>query len=434
MPLALAAPEDDTVLVSRASGSDGPAASGPSGSTSISKDGRIVAFASEAGNLSDKDADSTRDVFVRNLRGGRTELVSQSAGSGAQGGNGDSTRPAISADGRFVAFQSKANRLAGVQDDEVGVDVYVRDRSKRQTLLASRADGANGEPGDFDSTEPAISADGRVVAFDSIAENLSAADDARYRNIFVRDLRGGDTRLVDRTSGSPGRGADGNGARPSISGDGDRVAFESDADNLSGDDSNKVRNVFVRDLEGNDTILVSRADGADGKTADAPSSHAAISADGRFVAFVSAANNLSKQDDDGVRNVFVRDLERGRTLLASRAAGAEGAGGNLSSANPSISADGRLIAFESLANDLSTRDDDDGTKRNVFVRDLIGNKTLWISRAKGAAGKESDSYDAAIATGGGFVAFTSNATNLSDADRDPGADVFAQPVEPPRGD
>ena len=435
LPLAaLAAPEDDTILISRASGADGAGAGAASTSPAVSKDGRFVVFSSEARNLSEADSDTTRDIFVRDLRDNRTELASIAAGRGARGGDGNSAEPSISADGRFVAFQSKARGLAGVQDDEIGVDVYVRDRRLRTTALASRATGSEGEPADFDSTSPALSANGRVVAFESIAENLSAADDARYRNIFVRDLRSGATRLVDRASGSPGKAANGSAADPSISADGDRVAFESDADNLSRDDRDKVRNIYVRDLGSDRTLLVSRADGEKGRAADGASSSAAISADGRFVAFVSEANSLSEQDDDSVRNVYVRDLENDRTLLANRANSKNGAGGNLSSGAPSISDDGRLVAFESLANDLSDRDDDAGTDRNVFVRDLIQGKTLWISRAKGTQSRKGDSHGAAIAGGGSLVAFSSNATNLSDDDVDPAPDVFALPLELPRGD
>ena len=425
--LAATRPAEKAELLSRGTGANGKAGDAPSGAPAVSKDGRFVAFSSAAGNFSDRDS-SARDVFVRDLRGDRTELVSARNGRDGRGGRGESARPSISADGRFVAFQSKAPSLADAADDEAALDVFVRDRKLRVTLLASRASGEQGLAADFDSGSPSISADGRLVAFDSIAENLSPADDARYRDIFVRDLREGSTRLVDRSPGSPGRSGDGNAERPSISANGSRVAFESDANNLSELDDDKVRNVFVRDLDRDETILVSRAPGDDGKGGDGPSSHAAISADGRYVAYVSAAKNLSKADDDRVRDVFVRDLEKNETVLVSRASGKNGAAGNLSSAAPTISGDGRFVAFESLANDLSDADDDSGTARNVYVRDLVDARTQWVSRAKGRGKRRADLSSPSIAANGALVAFASDADNLSGDDRDPAADVFSFPV------
>jgi Tol biopolymer transport system component len=417
-----------TIFVSRATGSHGKAADGPSRAPAISKRGRYVVFSSTARNLSGSDRAKTRDVFLRDLDRHRTELVSRVTGLSGKGADKSSDAPSISGDGRYVAFESRASGLGDAQDTPQVTDVFVRDRGLRTTTLVSRATGTEGQAGDFDSRGPAISANGRFVAFESNAENLSPVDDARYTDIFVRDLRGGSTRLVDRAPGTPGPGADGNAARPAISADGRYVAFDSNASNLSKTNDDKFTNVYVRDTRADHTILVSRVKGPHGTGADGDSADPSISADGRYVAFESSAPNLSQQDDDSVVDVFVRDLKKNRTILVSRANGRSSAGGNLSSRNPSISSDGRFVAFDSLANDLSTADDDAHTGRNVYVRDLTGGRTSWVSRAKGDAKFQPDSVAPAIAGDGSAVAFQSNAANLSAEDRDPQLDVFVFPL------
>ena len=156
-----------------------------------------------------------------------------------------------------------------------------------------------GGPADGISGAPSISADGRLVAFESDADNLSPEDDDAVTNIFVRDLDTGTTTLVSRRSATlavpPARD---DSRSPSISADGRFVAFESDADNLSPEDDNAVTNIFVRDLQAQTTTLVSRQSVADGGAgADQNANDPAISADGRHVAFHSFADNLSAEDN-----------------------------------------------------------------------------------------------------------------------------------------
>ena len=167
---------------------------------SISADGRYVAFASTAENLSAEDNDSAADIFVRDLQTGTAILVSRASGPTGAAGDRTSEAPAISADGRFVAFASEADNLS--DEDWSGIDVFVRDLEANTTTLVSRASGASGAPGDWRSIDPSISADGRFVAFSSIAQNLSD-EDWSASDIFVRDLQANTTTLVSRASGAP---------------------------------------------------------------------------------------------------------------------------------------------------------------------------------------------------------------------------------------
>src|SRR4051812_17396177 len=261
------------------------------------------------------------------------------------------------------------------------------------TVLVSRAGGQNGAGGDGNSVTPSISASGRFVAFASRSKNLTPADHDTQRDIFVRDMKTGATTLVSRASG--GNGANGNGLSldPSISASGRYVAFASNATNLTADPTAGSLHVFVRDLVANTTELVSRAAGPAGAPADEFSSHPSISADGRHVAFESQANNLSPDDvKNGTTDIFVRNLDTQTTALVSRASGPNGPAGTDLSFDPSISGDGRYVAFDSRA-PLGTDDVDEpngGFEDDIFVRDRLMSETILVSRKSGAAGAPSE--------------------------------------------
>jgi Tol biopolymer transport system component len=406
---ALAA-KDDLDLISRATGPTGAPADGTAAGPSISASGARIAFDSDADNLSAEDDNAVINVFIRDAAAGTTTLVSRATGVGGVGGDGASRDAAISGDGRFVAFTSDADNLSADDDDGV-TDVFVRDLVANTTTLVSRASGPGGAGANAGAFAPDISADGRRVAFHSTADNLSAADNDTYTNVFVRDLVANTTTLVSRRSGGGGAGANGDSLFAAISGDGNRVAFQSEANNLSNDDNDAVVNVFVRDLATSTNTLVSRATGAGGAPSDATSQTPDISPSGRFVAFSSFADNLSAADDDAVGNVFLRDLDDATTSLASRASGPSGAGGADGSFVPAVS-DNARVAFQSLADNLSAEDLDSAV--NVFVRDAIADTTTLVSRAPGAAGAAADdsSFSAATSADGRFVAFRSLGTNL----------------------
>jgi Tol biopolymer transport system component len=447
LALAPAAPAraatDDLALVSRADGGTGAKGDGDSFGSAMSADGRLVAFASTASNLHPDDIDGSTDVFVRDLQTDTITLVSRADGPAGAKANGPSARPVISADGRFVAFISAASNLHS--DDHDGTfDVFVRDLEANTTTLVSRADGAAGAKGADDSFEPAISADGRSVAFTSWAENLHPAHNDNYRDVFVRDLEANTTTLVNRADGAAGATADEGATEPAISGDGRFVAFSTSATNLDPDDYHSL-DVYVRDLEASTTTLVSRAAGASGEKGNESSSESSISADGRFVAFESGASNLHPDDPDaagegpGFRDLFVRDLQEHTIALVSRADGAAGAKGDGHSSQPAISADGRFVAFESGAENLHPDDGDEVL--DVFVRDLEASTTTLVSRAAGPAGTtgNQDSGIPAISADGRYVAFESAASNLHPDDGDEIWDVFRRdvlgpPPSPPPGD
>jgi Tol biopolymer transport system component len=248
-----------------------------------------------------------------------------SASTSGSPAEGDWLGPAISADGRFVAFVSWTGGRTGV---------FVRDRQAGTTEVVSVA--ADGAWANEHSDYPSISADGRFVAFVSFASNLVSGDTNNDRDIFVRDRQTGTTERVSvAADGAPANGGSGS---PAISGDGRFVAFQSGATNLVPGSTHG--GIYVRDRLTSTTERVS----------DGGSESVAISADGRFVAFASG-------------QVLVRDRQLGTTERVSVSTGGEGANGG--SRFPSISGDGRFVAFESWASDLVPGDTNG--RRDVFV-------------------------------------------------------------------
>jgi Tol biopolymer transport system component len=335
--------------------SSGREARGSSIDPSVSATGRFVAFESDAPNLVNGDHGSRVDVFVHDRRTGRTERAS--VNWTGNGGNRGSYGPSISADGRFVAFYSRATNLVR-RDTKRGFEVFVHDRRTGRTMRVSvSSTGREGNGWSFDST---ISATGRFVAFASYATNLAPNDDEPRPDIFVRDRRLGRTELASVNS----NGDSGNRTSylPSISRGGRFVAFYSNAPNLVGGDLNSAEDVFIHDRRTGDTFRVSVS--SSGEEGDGPSLVPSISADGRFLAFHSRATNLVSDDGNGRTDVFVHDIQAGETRRVSVSSdGGEGTG---NSSSPSISADARFVAFESDASNLVQGDTNE--RPDVFVR------------------------------------------------------------------
>jgi Tol biopolymer transport system component len=380
---------------------------------SISADGRYVTFESDATNLVSGDTNAKFDVFVRDRQTGTTTRVSKSS-AGAEG-NDISEYPTISADGRYVTFESDATNLVS-GDTNGAVDVFVRDRQAGTTTRVSKSNA--GVEGDDASLNPAISSDGRYVAFHSIATNLVSGDTNGNSDIFVRDRQTGTTTRVSRDSA----GVEGNGDSnyPSLSADGRYVAFWSNANNLVSGDTNAVTDVFVRDRQTGTTTRVSR-DSA-GVEGNDDSLRPSISADGRYVAFWSYATNLVTGDTNGAVDVFVRDRQTGTTTRVSRdSAGVEG---NDDSYTPSISADGRYVTFESDATNLVSGDTN--AMYDIFVRDRqTGTTTLVARDSAGVVGNGPSEYPT-ISSDGRYVAFHSIATNLVSGDTNAMYDIFVR--------
>jgi Tol biopolymer transport system component len=331
-------------------------ATGLSTAAAISADGRFVAFQSTASNLVPGDTNGVSDVFVRDLQTGRTERVS--VDSTGTPGNGVSEAPSLSGDGALVAFTSQAtNLVAG--DTNNATDVFVHDWHTGATVRASVA--TDGTQADRAAYDPRLSADGRFVAFDTDATNLVPGDTNGAYDVFLRDLQTGVTERASLTA--TGDQADGDSGTPSLSADGRFVAFQSYAGNLVSGDSNGNYDVFVRDRQ---TGAVERASlGVGGVEGNAGAYEPSLSADGQIVAFKSGSGNLIPGDTNGSADIFVRDRATGSLERATLAT--DGTQGDGDSGRPASSATGRYVAFESASSNLVPGDTNAAS--DVFLRD-----------------------------------------------------------------
>ncbi|MEG4349400.1 calcium-binding protein [Microcoleus sp. LAD1_D5] len=404
--------------------SAGNQANGFSNNSSISADGRFVAFQSNAFNLVPGDTNGSSDIFVRDTLTNTTTRVS--VDSAGNPGNSFSFSPSISADGRFVAFQSNAFNLVPGDTNNL-YDIFVRDLSTNTTTRVS-VDSA-GNPGNGSVTYSSISGDGRFVAFESNATNFVPGDTNNAGDIFVRDTL---TNTTTRVSvDSAGNQANDFSLFPSISADGRFVAFTSSATNLVPGNTNNAGDIFVRDLSTNTTTRVS-VDSA-GNPGNSSSLYPSISGDGRFVVFTSSATNLVPGDTNNAQDVFVRDLLTNTTTRVS-VDSAGNQGDKTSFAAPSISADGRFVAFNSDASNLVPGDTNNQT--DIFLRDLLTNTTTRVSID--SAGNQGNSFSADISAipangpkvsaNGQKVSFESDASNLVPGDTNNAKDVFVSDI------
>lgn len=377
----------------------------------ISADGRFVAFHSSASNLVGGDTNAAPDVFVRDLLTSTTERVSVATG-GAQG-NGSGFEPAISPDGRFVAFASYASNF--VAGDVGGVaDIFVRDRLNGTTTCVSLSTG--GVLGDAESHLPSVSSDGRFIAFESYAANLVAGDTNGQPDIFVRDLTLGTTeRISISTSGTQ---SDWYSTEAVISADGRFVAFQTGATNLFGGDNNFRPDILVRDRALGTTTCVSN--GIVGGFGSGGGFDPSMSSDGRFVAFHSDGPDLVTGDTNFTADVFVHDR-----LLGIRERASIGAGGvqaDAGSQSGVISADGRCVAFVSFASNIGVGDTNGSM--DVYWRDRVGDATERMSVSTAGVQNFAVNQYPTISADGRRVAFESCATTLVAGDTNGFIDCF----------
>jgi Tol biopolymer transport system component len=326
--------------------SNGRQANRDSSDPTLSADARFVAFTSYATNLVPRDTNSSEDVFVHDRQTGVTERVSNGL-NGSQP-NSYSEDPALSADGRYVLFTSRASNLVP-RDTNDAKDVFVHDRRTRVTQRVNV--GPNGRQASEDAEEPALSANGRFVAFASAAGNLIYGDTNGW-DVFVHDRRTGITERV--SVGSDGRQANSSSFWAALSAAGRFVAFTSNASNLVPGDTNGSEDVFVRDRKTGQTERVSL--GPNGQESHGAMNVAMLSADGRYVAFLSDAADLVPDDTDSGWDIFVRDRRTGAMERVPR---------NDSDFAVALSADGRYIAFPSWRSDLVPGDTNNQV--DVFV-------------------------------------------------------------------
>jgi hypothetical protein len=400
-------------------GTQGNDMSGRFSRPAISADANLTAYDSTATNLVANDTNQSADVFAHDATTGQTERDSVST-DGRQG-NDDSQSPSVDRHGRFVAFDSYASNLVQGDTNQL-LDVFLRDRVAGTTTLISV--GLNGNSGNASSFAPSISGNGRFVAFVSDASNLVSGDTNHVRDVFVRDIVAGTTRLV--SVASDGTLENSSAAPPSINADGTKVAFPSFATNLVPDDTNGQFDVFVRDLAAGTTVRASVAtDGTEGNQA---STYAAMSGNGRFAAFASMATNLVPNDTNDVQDVFLRDLTTNRTFRVSVTADGGQANGQSVGPGvrgglafgPSVNFDGTRIAFDSVATNLVAGDTNTcepfypgpGECPDVFVRDVRARTTIRVSVASDGTQGNDASTDPSIDGSGLTVTFFSAASNL----------------------
>ncbi|TDC77329.1 hypothetical protein E1193_22550 [Micromonospora sp. KC606] len=363
--------------------------------TSISADGRYVVFGTNHDYLVPGDNNSSYDVFVRDRWTATTSLVSLS-NTGQQTpppgdeNNGHSDDGTISADGRYVAFSSTARNLTATNPFG-GSAIYVRDRRAGTTRMVSVSD--DGMPMGMDSREPMISGNGRYVVFSHRHGDVA--------DVYRHDLRTATTRLVP--AATTWSWIDTIGPRPSISHDGRYVAFTSDSA-LTPGDTNAVEDVFVHDFATGATRMVSRPVTGGRTTAD--SYTGAISADGRYVVFCSDDTSLIRGDVNGQTDVFVHDVRTGVTSLISKSsAGVQGNGHSY--AWMTISGDGRHVGFGSTADNLVAGDTNGYL--DVFVHDRWTSTTTRVSQPNGGDEADAESLGPVISADGRHIAFTSMA-------------------------
>jgi Tol biopolymer transport system component len=388
----------------------------------MSGDGRWVAFSTPASNLHADDTDATDDIYVKNLSTGALYLASRA--SGATGAKGQwASGPSLSHDGRWVAFVTFAS--LDPDDSDLDFDVYARNLQTHETLLVSRAAGLGGDKGNAASRDARISPDGRWVAFTSVATNLSLDDKDATEDVYLRELETGATELISRSAGVAGEKGNGNCVSPRLSADGLQVAFQSTSTNLSADSPAVATNqIYLRDRNASKTLLVSRASGAGGAVGNGLALDPAVSADGRFVIFRSAATNLDPGDVDVATDVFIRDLRAEATELVSRGPGPAGKDANQGCGPGDLSADGRFAAFTTIAANLGELDENGNA--DVYVRDRLLSRT-WRVSVRTFGGEAWSDFDApSLSADGKSVAFLSRSDNLVDGDENTFADVFVR--------
>ncbi|MGK0187243.1 MAG: hypothetical protein ACI9R3_003029, partial [Verrucomicrobiales bacterium] len=399
---------------------------------SMSADCRFIAFASRARNLIPGGTNNNEHIFVYDRIADTMKLISES--DSGQQGDRNSTDPAISADGLFVAFQSEARNLVpgdenGGNDPSSGRDIFVYDMTQETIERVSLRD--NGGESNQASGNPSISGDGRFVAFESSANNLVSGYAVGNTNVYIRD------RTENTIIGIPVPFADiltnRDSLNPAISSDGAHVAFEFSVDR---NDDNQDLNYRYTDiyLYGTGGALdqkrgtIERISGtkigteAEGTKSQAPS----ISADGRYIAFESNLEDIDFYDTNKAIDVFVYDRKTGTTRRVS-ANGATGGQIFKDSTDPSISGDGRYVAFESMASNLVPSDTNNAI--DIFMTDLAtGEITLASVNADGVQGNDY-SYLPSLSYDGKCMAFQSAATNMVPGDVNSDDDIFVVETE-----
>ncbi|MBF0142832.1 MAG: putative Ig domain-containing protein [Magnetococcales bacterium] len=374
---------------------------------SVTADGRYVAFSGVAGDLVPGDTNGVSDVFLRDTLTGAITLVSRSA-SGTLG-NAHSYSPVLSSDGRYVAFTSDASNFAPGDTNGVS-DIFLKDTLTGSITLVSGS--ASGAVGNYQSIRPLISVDGRYVSFASSASNLVSGDTNGVSDVFLKDTVTGSVVLVSSSaSGIVGDAqsgvANGQLIRHALSADGRYAAFLSRASNLVPGDTNGTADIFLKDTQTGAITLVSST--ASGTAGNSSSDVPVLSPSGRYVAFLSGATNFVSGDTNETHDIFLKDTQTGSlTLVSGTASGTVGNGHSYNS--PVVLDGGRYAVTWGYSSNL-VPGDTNGVS-DVFLKDTVtGSVTLVSSSASGTVGN-TYSYNPVLSTDGRYVAFVSWSNNF----------------------
>jgi VCBS repeat-containing protein len=423
------------------------ATGGFSSAPSMSGNGSRIAFQSSATNLASPDSNNLSDIFLHDRGTLSTTLISAAAFGGT--GNAASFEPALSPDGFAVAFVSGATNLVtgsdcGVVGNDGTPDVFLRSGSTTSRRSVSSTRFGTCEEGNAGSFAPSISSFGSNVAFESVATNLRVKEGQNDTNsasdVFINTTSfGGTTDLVSSAGGFNDTLGSGASSAPSISVDGDAVAYQSYASNLVTPASNGLSHIFVASFSSARQVSVATGGAQGNNNSFAPS----ISATGRFVTFYSYADNLVSGDSNNLADIFVHDRDTdgdeafdeaegiATTRVSVASNGAEAIGG--SSFTSAISAGGRYVVFQSAAGNLVSGDTNLCPSRlgmvncsDIFVHDRLTGQTTRVSVSRTGEQANGASFMPSISWDGSYVAFESNASNLVEDDTNGQRDIFVR--------
>jgi len=392
---------------------NGEQGNGHSDKPTISADGRFIAFESFASNLVANDTNEKTDIFVYDSSTKQITLVSVSS-NGTQA-NSAAYFAAISGDGRYVTFSSIASNLVA-NDTNNYSDLFLHDMQTKETKRISFGFDGSQASGPS-SSRASISYDGRYVTFQSDASNLAENDFNNATDVFMYDNV---TQTISRISiSSEGVASNSTSLAPAISGDGRLVVFRSFASNLVPDDSNNQFDIFLHDRQTSQTTRISMA--SDGSQSNGNSLSVNISEHGRHITFLSDATNLVPNDTNGNRDIFLYDRETKELKLVNATANGVQANGTSDEVAP-ISAIGRSIVFQTKAKNL-VQDDLDGTN-DIVLRDFSLNNLILMSRPLNSTAPKAASYFPNISSNGRYIVFSSYSFSLITNDTNQKNDIF----------
>jgi Tol biopolymer transport system component len=392
--------ENGTItLVSSTDGTSANRGNNASDSPQITADGRFVVFQSSATNL--VAGANGSQIYRKDLQTNTITLVSSTDGTAANRGNNSSESPQITPDGKFVVFRSSATNLFSGAN---GGQIYRKDLENGTITLVSSTDGTAVNRGNNHSYSPQITANGRFVVFRSNSTNLFSG--ASGWQIYRKDLVDGTITLVSSTDGTAANRGNNSSSSPQITADGRYVVFASSSTNLvAGANGSQI---YRKDLQTNTITLVSSTDGTAANQGNSPSESSKITADGRYVVFQSSATNLVSGASGS--QIYRKDLQTNTITLVSSTDGTAANQGNNSSSSPQITADGRYVVFQSSATNLVAG----ASGSQIYRKDLENGTITLVSSTDGTAANQGNNSSTSpqITVDGRYVVFASSSTNL----------------------